>query len=71
MKEKAVLVEFFSIITPDEKSGELSQLTVTAGAEVVSQVFAKTTKRINPGYYIGRGKAEEIRKLISDTNLTS
>ena len=67
MKEKAVLVEFFSIITPDEKSGELSQLTVTAGAEVVSQVFAKTTKRINPGYYIGRGKAEEIRKLISDT----
>lgn len=45
--------------------GELEQLAKTAGAEVITHITARRTK-IDPRFYIGRGKAEEIRELALD-----
>lgn len=42
-----------------EHLDELQLLTETAGAETVGRVTQKIT-RINPAFYVGRGKAEEI-----------
>jgi GTPase len=49
---------------------ELAQLTEGAGAEVLDRVLAKQSK-IHAGQYIGKGKAEEIGRLVSelDANL--
>ena len=42
-----------------EHLDELEQLAVTAGAEVIGR-FVQKRDRINPRYFIGKGKAEEI-----------
>jgi len=46
----------------EDHLSELSQLAVTAGAEVVQTVVQKLPAP-NPAYYIGRGKAEELVRL--------
>jgi len=63
MKEKAILVgvihgEWDQKIV-DEHLEELQLLAETAGAEVVGNVTQKL-KRINPSFFIGSGKAEQL-----------
>jgi len=62
-KEKAIIV---NLETPAEcassSMGELSLLTETAGGKVVFRVEQKKDKP-DPAYFIGRGKADELRIL--------
>ncbi len=48
-----------SELDPHDPLGELRSLAKSAGAEVVDEMFAKRRK-IDPAYYVGSGKAEEI-----------
>ena len=53
-----------------EHLDELSLLTQTAGANVISRVTQKISK-INPSFFIGKGKAEEIIQYAKDLKITS
>ena len=61
--ERAVLV---SLLLPDSRYeeynplGELASLARTAGAHIVDGITQKRKKR-DPAYFIGKGKAEEVR----------
>lgn len=59
--EKALLVGVERQGTWDvsHSLSELAQLTETAGAEVVGSVWQKRS-RVDPAYFIGRGKVQEI-----------
>ncbi len=65
-REKAILV---GVILPDSTAdprdplGELASLAGTAGAEVIERVIQQR-QTIDPGTYIGRGKAEEIARMV-------
>ena len=48
---------------------ELSRLIDTAGAEEVGRLIQKR-ERINPGLYLGTGKVEELRNLVSELGAT-
>lgn len=69
--EKAIIVVVQTKNTnPQEISqevDELSFLTYSAGVEVVGQVIQKREK-IDPAYYIGRGKAKYIKQLKDELN---
>jgi GTP-binding protein HflX len=64
--EKAVLV---GVILPDSAAdprdplGELASLAKTAGATVVARVI-QHREQVDPGTYIGSGKASEIKALV-------
>jgi GTP-binding protein HflX len=64
--EKAILV---GVILPDSTAdprdplGELASLAQTAGAEVVERIIQQR-QSIDPGTYIGHGKAGEIARLV-------
>src|ERR1017187_3539478 len=45
---------------PHDPLGELRSLSKTAGACVVDEMLCKR-QRVNPGLYVGTGKAEEIK----------
>lgn len=47
-----------------ESLDELKDLVKTAGGEIIMQMLQRVD-RINPGFYIGTGKVEEIQKLIA------
>lgn len=49
----------------EEDLEELSALADTAGAEVIG-VLTQTRKEIDPGYFIGRGKAEELARMCTE-----
>jgi GTP-binding protein HflX len=49
---------------------ELAELATSAGAEVVDTVIQKLQKPTAP-YYIGKGKAEEIKHSFQDREVTS
>ena len=53
-----------------EHLDELSLLTETAGGNVISRVTQKISK-INPSFFIGKGKAEEIIQYAKDLKITS
>lgn len=67
MAEKAVIVGVKTPSTSDfefsESLKELSALTFSAGAEVVSQV-TQARKRIDPTFFVGKGKVNEIRESL-------
>ncbi|MBP5294545.1 MAG: GTPase HflX [Lachnospiraceae bacterium] len=48
---------------------ELSDLVSTAGAETVGRVI-QNRERIHPGTYIGKGKIEEVKDLLWETEAT-
>lgn len=48
---------------------ELSELVRTAGAVTVGSVI-QNREKIHPGTYIGRGKIEEVKKLIDELSAT-
>lgn len=49
----------------EEELEELAALADTAGAEVVG-VLTQTRKEIDPAYFIGEGKAEELARMCSE-----
>lgn len=48
---------------------ELMELASTAGAETVG-VIIQNRENIHPGTYIGKGKIDELRGLVAETNAT-
>lgn len=74
MKEKALLVG----IQTDSRDGfsmknslqELSLLAQTAGALVCSNSFQKR-KKIDPAYFIGKGKVDEIKNICQAQRITT
>jgi GTP-binding protein HflX len=67
--EKAILVGLHveqSQWNIEETMRELVQLTETAGAEAVAEVIQKRP-RPDSRFYVGRGKAEEIKLLLEET----
>ena len=45
---------------------ELYQLAISAGAEVVGEVFIHL-RSLNPRYLIGKGKIQELRQMVQDS----
>jgi len=52
----------------DSSLEELKQLSITAGANVI-EVVSQNLASINPSTYIGKGKIEELAKLIVDKEI--
>ena len=65
--EKAILISLnnyeFSREIVKEHLDELELLAQTAGAETFMKII-QDKERIDPAYYIGKGKAEEIARLV-------
>jgi GTP-binding protein HflX len=65
--EKAILVSLntheFSHEVVEEHLDELELLSQTAGAEIFMKVI-QDKERIDPAFYIGKGKAEELAQLV-------
>ena len=53
----------------EESVKELGELAKTAGAQVVGSVI-QNRERIQPGPYIGKGKLDEVRMLLWETDAT-
>ncbi len=72
MKENAVIVgvALKGAIREELDSSleELKQLSITAGANVI-EVVSQNLTSINPSTYIGKGKIEELAKLIADKEI--
>lgn len=66
-KEQAILVgvALNSRSELEEELEELAALADTAGAEVVG-VLTQTRKEIDPAYFIGQGKAEELARMCAE-----
>jgi GTPase len=68
--EKAVLVGVLlpnSTADPRDPLGELASLAQTAGAQVVDRVL-QNRESVDPGTYIGSGKATEIKVIVKKTH---
>ena len=50
----------------EESLDELAELALTAGAEAVGKVIQKR-EQIHPGTYVGKGKLDEIKDLLWET----
>ena len=72
MKENAVIVgvALKGVIREELDSSleELKQLSITAGASVI-EVISQNLTSINPSTYIGKGKIEELARLIADKEI--
>ena len=69
--EKVILVAVRSSDNDNTEQSldELSELAKTAGAETVTRVI-QNREKIHPGTYIGKGKIEEVKELISQYGAT-
>ncbi|MCC6011618.1 GTPase HflX [Candidatus Caldipriscus sp.] len=71
MKERALLV---ALVKPGESERvyrsleEFKELVKTAGGEVVDMVIQRRQK-VDPGYYVGKGKAKEIAELCQSMKI--
>lgn len=70
-KERFILVGVALSDNDDtmESLNELKELTETAGGCAVGTVI-QNREKIDPATYIGKGKIEEVRKLIDETDAT-
>ena len=70
-KERVILVGVSTSDRDDtEKSlDELEELAATAGAETVGRVI-QNLDQIHPGTYVGKGKLDEIKDLLWETEAT-
>lgn len=72
--ERAMLIALdtkeFSKETVEEHIEELEELASTAGAETIFKII-QSKRGIDPAFYIGKGKAEELAQLIelNDINI--
>ena len=66
-KERAILVGVALNGTDDlqESLSELAALADTAGSEIVG-VVTQVRREVDPTYFIGRGKAEELARLCAE-----
>jgi GTP-binding protein HflX len=55
--------------TAEESLAELANLAVTAGAEVVGAEW-QNRRHVDPNWYVGKGKAEELSGAKHETGLT-
>ena len=66
-KERAMLIavqtRHISREMVEEHLAELEELSDTAGAETIFKII-QTKSSIDPAYYIGKGKAEELAQLV-------
>lgn len=79
MIEHKEIVERFILVAAQKKQfeeaeaweslEELVELVKTAGGEVALKLLQRVD-RINPGYYIGTGKVDEIKELIGTHDIT-
>lgn len=53
----------------DSSLDELEELVNTAGAQVVGRTI-QARENVHPGTYVGKGKVEEIKELIFETDAT-
>lgn len=69
--ERVILVAVASGEADDTEQSldELADLVKTAGAVVVGRVIQRR-EMMHPGYYVGRGKIEEIQELAWETEAT-
>lgn len=68
-REPAILVGGYmpgDLVTGELPLEELEELAITAGARIVGRVV-QNIKYINPGTFIGTGKANEIKDLAKET----
>lgn len=56
-------------MTTEESVKELGELAQTAGAQVVGSVI-QNREKIHPGTYIGKGKLDEVRMMLWETDAT-
>lgn len=70
-KERVILVGVQADDNEDtEKSlDELEELAQTAGAETVGRII-QNREQIHPGTYVGKGKLDEIKSLLWETDAT-
>jgi GTP-binding protein HflX len=71
IQEQFVLVAV-AVSDNDDTMGslnELKELANTAGAETVGMIV-QNRESIHPGTYIGKGKIDEVRELVAETNAT-
>ena len=54
----------------DESLDELEELVNTAGAQVVGRTI-QNREAVHPGTYVGKGKVEELKDLIWETQATA
>ncbi len=57
-------------ISIDNSLDELEELVKAAGGDVISRLVQKKDN-INPAYFIGRGKAEEIKNYCEELDITT
>lgn len=71
IQERVILVGVQQAVGDDteESVRELGDLAETAGASAVASVIQKR-ERIHPGTYIGKGKLDEVRRLLRETEAT-
>ena len=71
MQERVILVGVCTNERDDtDKSlDELEELAATAGAVTVGRVI-QNLEQVHPGTYVGKGKLEEIKDLIWETEAT-
>lgn len=71
LKERVILVGVSTDDYDDTQKSldELEELAATAGAVAVGRVI-QNLDQIHPGTYVGKGKLEEIKELIWETNAT-
>lgn len=71
IKERVILVgvQVQAGDDTDESVYELGELARTAGAEVAGTLIQRR-EMIHPGTYIGKGKIEEVRELLFQTDAT-
>lgn len=71
VEERVILVGVQSMTGDDteESVRELGELADTAGAQVVGAVI-QHRENVHPGTYIGKGKIEEVRRLLWETDAT-
>jgi GTP-binding protein HflX len=55
--------------TAEESLTELASLAITAGAEVVGAEW-QNRRHVDPNWYVGKGKAEELSSAKSETGFT-
>ena len=70
-KERLILVGVSEQDGDDTEDSmeELKELVATAGASVAGMVIQKR-ETMHPGTYVGKGKVEEIRELLIETQAT-
>ena len=56
--------------TAEESINELASLATTAGAEVAVGAEWQNRRHVDPNWYVGKGKAEELLHAKSETGFT-